>query len=87
MDKDDTPHPILPSCSICGAGPEKRKWSKTSPGAYGSGRILLLSEKPPTFWQGSNAELSQASPVVCTQCGYVQFFVNPEDFRDDKSPI
>ena len=38
MDKENTPHPQLPPCSICGAGPEKRKWSKTPLGAYGSMR-------------------------------------------------
>ena len=86
MNKENQPHPALPPCSICGAGPEKRKWTQLSPGGYGSGQITLFSEKKPTFWQGMSAELSQASPVVCTQCGYVQFFVNPEDFREDPSP-
>ncbi len=84
MDKENAPHPQLPPCSICGAGPEKRKWSKTPLGAYGSGHIMIISEERQSFWVGSNPKLSEAVPVVCTQCGYVQFFVNPEDFRDDK---
>ena len=25
---------------------------------------------------------SRSQPLVCTVCGYVQLFVNPEDFRD-----
>ncbi len=84
MDKIDTPQVVLPPCSICGAGPEKRKWSKTFAGAYGAGHILLVSSEQRGFW-GSNPKLSQASPVVCTQCGYVQFFVNPKNFRDSSS--
>jgi hypothetical protein len=84
VDKNDTPQITLPPCSICGAGPEKRKWSKTfAGGAYGAGDILLVSGgEQQSFWTGPKPKLSQASPVVCTQCGYVQFFVRPEDFRD-----
>ncbi len=87
MNKDNTTsHPILPPCSICGAGPEKRKWSQTFSGGYNAGSILLVASEHQSFWSGSRPKFSQASPVVCTQCGYVQFFVNPGDFRDDKSP-
>ena len=83
MDKDNTPPITFPACSICGAGSEKRKWSKTFATAYGAGDILLESGgEQQSFWTGPKPKISKASPVVCTQCGYVQFFVKPEDFRD-----
>jgi hypothetical protein len=84
MDKVNTSQVTLPPCSICGAEAEKRKWCKTFSGSYGAGHILLVSREQRSFW-GSNPKLSQANPVVCTQCGYVQFFVKPEDFRGSPS--
>jgi hypothetical protein len=73
----------LPPCSICGAGPEKRKWCKPFVGGYGAGLVMLIVDsKQKRTWLRSAPKLEVAKPVVCTQCGYVQFFVKPEDFRD-----
>jgi rubrerythrin len=58
-------------CPVCGAQPAYRIWGKT----MGYGGVLLASKKHP--FNGSPAK-----PLVCTVCGYVQLFVDPNDFRD-----
>lgn len=58
-------------CPVCGSAPHYRIWSQT----IGHYSVILDSKKHP--FNGS-----EAKPLVCTVCGYVQLFVNPEDFRD-----
>lgn len=48
-----------------------RVWSQFIANYY----VLLRSKK-------HKIAGSMPTPLVCTVCGYVQFFVNPEDFRD-----
>ena len=62
------PVPNLP-CPVCGAAPELRKWSK-----YTSERERIQTDKHQTMG-------SPIHPFVCTRCGYIQEFVNPEDFK------
>jgi rubredoxin len=57
------------SCPVCGAEPAHRVWSQWI--SYGA----IKSKK-------HKMSGSQTTPLVCTVCGYVQLFVNPEDFRD-----
>jgi hypothetical protein len=62
--------PPLP-CPVCGASPVEREWRR-----FLSGYTKILSEKHRI--QGSNI-----TPLVCTQCGFVQLFVDPQDFRKE----
>ena len=66
-------HPQQP-CPVCGADPSSRIWSQCL--SYG---LTIRSEK-------HRINGSRATPLVCTQCGYVQLFVNPEDFRKIPAP-
>lgn len=59
-------------CPVCGAEPAYRIWSETA-GGYGG--VTIRSRK-------HSFNGSQAKPLVCTVCGYVQLFVDPNDFRD-----
>ena len=61
---------IVPSCPFCGASPEFRQWSEYL------GRDTLRVKSPKHKWIGSHV-----FPLICIQCGYVQDFVVPEDFR------
>jgi len=81
MNEPDSTHPLLPACAICGAGPEKRQWSKSFTGAYGAGLIMLIVGQKQR-WFGNTPNLETAKPVVCTQCGHVQFFVDPTAFKN-----
>lgn len=58
-------------CPLCGAEPAERIWGET----VGYGSVAILPMKHAFYGL-------PAWPLVCTVCGYVQFFVNPEDFRD-----
>lgn len=58
-------------CPVCGAEPRYRVWSIFMSG----GDTRIDSKKHP--FRGS-----EPIPLVCKVCGYVQLFVNPEDFRD-----
>lgn len=66
--------PVLP-CPVCGAEPHRRTWSQVI--GYAGGFTLSSPKQKHKFLYETRAE-----PLVCTVCGYVQFFVNPEDFRD-----
>ncbi len=59
-------------CPVCGAEPSYRVWSITLGSGYG--HVIIHSKK-------HKFNGSKATPLVCTVCGYVQLFVNPEDFR------
>jgi hypothetical protein len=67
--------PTIPDepCPICGANPACRIWSETA----GYGFVSILSTTH-AFTE------SRAKPLVCTACGYVQLFVNPDDFHKSK---
>jgi hypothetical protein len=57
-------------CPVCGAEPAYRVWSEMT----GYGFVSIVSEKHALSG-------SQARPLVCIVCGYVQLFVDPEDFH------
>jgi hypothetical protein len=68
------PQPINPPprpCPVCGAEPPYQIWSNFVHQQYAH-----ISSKKHSMMG------SQLAPLVCTICGYVQLFVNPEDFRD-----
>lgn len=65
------PTKLPPPCPVCGAQPSYRVWSQTT----GYGYVIIRSKK-------HKLNGSMATPLVCTVCGYVQLFVDPEDFRD-----
>lgn len=69
MDQFDQ-HTVTQPCPVCGAAPEERIWSEIINSSY----FHLRSEKHKVVG-------SSATPLVCTQCGYVQLFVRPEEFR------
>lgn len=55
-------------CPVCGAEPQYRIWSN-------------FMERIPIYSKKHTMIGSALTPLVCTICGYVQFFVDPEDFR------
>jgi hypothetical protein len=59
-------------CSICEAEPTYRIWS----------RFIDVRGATNIYSKKHKVVGSPCTPLVCTACGYVQFFVNPEDFRD-----
>ncbi len=61
-------------CPVCGADPSSRIWSQQM-----TGFVVIRTEK-------HKHTGSRAKPLVCTVCGYVQLFVNPEDFRKIPAP-
>lgn len=63
-----SPVPQLP-CPVCGAPPTEREWQR-----FVSNDTRIISEKHSVL--GSNV-----IPLICTQCGFVQLFVDPQDFR------
>ena len=67
-------NPPQKPCPVCGADPQYLTWSQTI--GY-SGGFEIKSYKHTLF-------NSRATPLICTICGYVQFFVNPEDFRTSR---
>ena len=75
----------LPDCPLCNADGSKRKWFTVFPGAYYAGTInIVIGEKH--VFLGSNPVMTEAIPTVCTQCGNVQFFVDPNEVRDAAQP-
>ncbi len=56
-------------CPVCGAEPAYRVWGTAS------GCVFILNDLKRRFAP------SHPEPLVCTICGYVQFFVNPDEFR------
>ncbi len=59
-----------PSCPVCGASSEFRKWHS------------YITRYPPRIKSPKhNVMGTPLTPLVCTRCGYVQDFVNPEDFK------
>lgn len=75
MEPDIITHALQP-CPVCNADPEYRIWSKFVNGSYTN----IHSEKHKIIG-------STPRPLVCTQCGYVQLFVDPEDFRTGEGKI
>ncbi len=61
--------PQLP-CPVCSAPPMEREWRSF----VSSGYIKIVSKRHSVI--GSNV-----APLICTQCGFVQLFVNPQDFK------
>ena len=61
---------VTQPCPVCGAEPQNRTWSKLVYENYTKVRT------PKHKMVGSSL-----TPLVCTQCGYVQLFVDPNDFR------
>gem|GEM_PF-2382427 len=69
--------PPIP-CPVCGAAPECRIWSNFVDSGYlMNGYARIMSTK-------HSIRGSQAIPLICTVCGYVQLFVNPEDFQTSR---
>jgi len=67
--------PVRPGklpCPVCKAEPRSRIWEELGNGEFGQFRI----KSPKHKFLGT-----EPSALVCTVCGYVQFFVDPEDFR------
>jgi len=62
-------------CPVCGASAESRIWSRFANNAY----THIISKKHQIMG-------TITIPLVCTQCGFVQLFVDPTDFRDDQVP-
>ena len=62
-------------CPVCSAPFTERRWRKF---AGGEGNVRILSP-------GHSLLGSVVSPLVCYQCGFVQLFVNAEDFRKELS--
>ncbi len=60
-------------CPVCNADPRYRRWSQFTQSQY----THVISPRHTVLG-------STITPLVCTQCGYVQLFVNPEDFLQDK---
>ena len=58
-------------CPVCGAEASYRVWSEGT----GYGYVAIRSKK-------HKISGSMAQPLACTVCGYMPFFVDPEDFRD-----
>lgn len=81
MNDYDVTNTPLPPCPICEAVGEKQLWCSTFSGAYGAGSLLLASNTHKFF-----SKPIRAIPVVCTQCGHVRFFVNPQEFQDIPQP-
>jgi len=75
----------LPNCPMCNADGSKRKWFTVFPGAYGAGSInIIVDEKHGLL--NFTPRTTEAIPTVCTQCGNVQFFVDPNEVRDAAQP-
>ena len=64
------PRQATQPCPGCGAAPQYRKWSRFVNSNY----THVISDK-------HTIAGSVMNPLVCTQCGYVQLFVDPTDFR------
>ena len=54
-------------CPVCGAAAEEREWGEFL-------NVRLRSEKHKVVGVS-------ATPLICTRCGNVQLFVNPQDFH------
>ena len=64
----------VPPCPFCGAEPRYRRVSS------------YLQRYPPAIWSDKHKIVgSRVFPLVCTQCGYVQDFVDPQDFRQEQT--
>ena len=74
-------HIQFPNCLICNAEGSKWKWFTVLPGAYSAGSIFLIVGEKHSFL-GSTPLTTEAFPAVCTHCGNVQFFINPEDVQE-----
>ena len=75
MEQDSGTDALQP-CPACNADPQYRIWSKFVNSSY----THILSEKHKILG-------SAPRPLVCTRCGYVQLFVDPEDFRMEEGAI
>ena len=60
-------------CPVCSAPAIERGWQR-----FLSGYTNIISEK-------HHLQGSAMTPLVCYQCGFVQLFVNPQDFRKEPS--
>ena len=63
-------------CPVCSAPSEERGWQRFMGGDQTYTKILSEKHR----FQGSIVR-----PLVCNQCGFVQLFVNPQDFRKEPS--
>lgn len=73
MEQNYTDPSSLPGrlpCPVCGAAPEARSWRNFVYAGY----TKIVSDKHSVFG-------TDVVPLVCSQCGYVQLFVDPQDFR------
>ncbi len=70
-----SPLPQQP-CPVCGAPSTERGWQRFLGGNQTYTKIL--SEK-------HHLQGSVVNPLVCYQCGFVQLFVDPQDFRKESS--
>ena len=62
------PKPDRP-CPVCEADSSYRVWGSI-------GQTFVFNDAKKHFTP------SPIVPLVCTVCGYIQFFTNPENFRD-----
>lgn len=70
MQQDQITAPVSP-CPVCGAEPRYRIWSE-----FISGYVDIGIQGRKRWFQSA-----KPMPLICTACGYVQLFVNPEDFK------
>ncbi|GCF08334.1 hypothetical protein [Dictyobacter arantiisoli] len=63
-----------PPCPLCNADGSQRGWSDAT--AYGHS-LKITSEAHKIMG-------SDVAALVCTNCGNIQFFVNPQDFHKEK---
>ncbi len=61
----------MKACVVVCKAESSRIWTEAATYGY----VRLSSKKHKVFG-------TLARPLVCTVCGYVEHFVNPEDFRD-----
>lgn len=58
-------------CPVCGAEPQQRTWTN-----------LMNDSHFRPFSLKHSIVGSQVNLLVCTICGYMQLFADPEDFRE-----
>jgi hypothetical protein len=66
---------IMPACPNCGADGSYRQWREVT-GGSGLYRGVIKIESDTHRFMGSDI-----SALVCTYCGNIQFFVDPQNYR------
>ncbi|MBA2393716.1 MAG: hypothetical protein H0V70_13345 [Ktedonobacteraceae bacterium] len=77
MDQNEYPTTVPQQpCPVCGVSSSERGWQQFL--GKNQSYTKILSKKH--HMQGSVVH-----PLVCYQCGFVQLFVNPQDFEKEAS--